>query len=194
MWDLPGPGLEPVFPALAGGFLTTVPPRKSLPYVFNCQISSGLLSKCTVQNVLRPHALVTLLQARLFERNLCIISKFSSPVFCSYTDKNFWLRLGADKREERSLWRLERQRGAGSNGTNVVWGLSSPPLLASVMDPHSDTQVSNQERGRTRTGQVGTPVAGPLGSLPTWKGLGTRIAAPWFQGLFIKVIITFLWL
>ena len=30
MWDLPGPGLEPVSLALAGGFLTTEPPRKSL--------------------------------------------------------------------------------------------------------------------------------------------------------------------
>ena len=30
MWDLPGPGLEPVFPALAGRFLTTVPPGKPL--------------------------------------------------------------------------------------------------------------------------------------------------------------------
>ena len=29
MWDLPGPGLEPMFPALAGGFLITVPPGKS---------------------------------------------------------------------------------------------------------------------------------------------------------------------
>ena len=28
MWGLPGPGLEPVSPALAGGFLTTVPPGK----------------------------------------------------------------------------------------------------------------------------------------------------------------------
>ena len=28
MWDLPGPGLEPVPPALAGGFLTTAPPGK----------------------------------------------------------------------------------------------------------------------------------------------------------------------
>ena len=27
-WDLPGPGLEPVFPALAGRFSTTVPPGK----------------------------------------------------------------------------------------------------------------------------------------------------------------------
>ena len=29
MWDLPRPGLEPVTPALAGGLLTTAPPRKS---------------------------------------------------------------------------------------------------------------------------------------------------------------------
>ena len=29
MWDLPRPGLEPVSPALAGGFLTTVPAGKT---------------------------------------------------------------------------------------------------------------------------------------------------------------------
>ena len=34
MWDLPRPGLEPVSPALAGGFLTTVPQGKSLLFVF----------------------------------------------------------------------------------------------------------------------------------------------------------------
>ena len=28
MWDIPGPGLEPMSPALAGGFSTTVPPGK----------------------------------------------------------------------------------------------------------------------------------------------------------------------
>ena len=28
MWDPPRPGLEPVSPALAGGFLTTAPPGK----------------------------------------------------------------------------------------------------------------------------------------------------------------------
>ena len=32
MWDLPGPGLELVSPALAGGFLITVPPGK--PHLF----------------------------------------------------------------------------------------------------------------------------------------------------------------
>ena len=30
MWDLPGPAIEPVSPALAGGFMTTGPPGKSL--------------------------------------------------------------------------------------------------------------------------------------------------------------------
>ena len=35
MWDLPGPGLEPVSPALAGGFLTTTPRGKSLKRVLN---------------------------------------------------------------------------------------------------------------------------------------------------------------
>ena len=29
MWNLPGSGIEPVSPALAGGFLSTVPPGKS---------------------------------------------------------------------------------------------------------------------------------------------------------------------
>ena len=34
MWDLPGPGIESMSPALAGGFLTTVPPGKSLHSFF----------------------------------------------------------------------------------------------------------------------------------------------------------------
>ena len=32
MWDLPGPGMEPVSPALAGRFLTSRPPGKPCPY------------------------------------------------------------------------------------------------------------------------------------------------------------------
>ena len=34
MWDIPGPGLKPVSPALAGGFLTTVPTREALLCMF----------------------------------------------------------------------------------------------------------------------------------------------------------------
>ena len=36
MWDLPGPGLEPVSPALAGRFSTTAPPGKSWRPVLAC--------------------------------------------------------------------------------------------------------------------------------------------------------------
>ena len=45
MWDPPGPGLEPVSPALVGRFSTTAPPGKPLP-VF--------LSETCVQHCLVP--------------------------------------------------------------------------------------------------------------------------------------------
>ena len=32
IWDLPGPGIEPLCPALAGGFFTTGPPGKPLEW------------------------------------------------------------------------------------------------------------------------------------------------------------------
>ena len=35
MWDLPGPGLEPVSPALASGFLSTVPPGKPCSWLLS---------------------------------------------------------------------------------------------------------------------------------------------------------------
>ena len=41
---LHGPGVEPVFPALAGGFLPTVPPGKSYLAFFNA-FSDGFLSR-----------------------------------------------------------------------------------------------------------------------------------------------------
>ena len=43
MWDLPGPGLEPVSPALAGGFLTTAPPGESAN-MFNHNIKKKKLN------------------------------------------------------------------------------------------------------------------------------------------------------
>ena len=44
IWDLPGPGLEPVSPALAGGFLTTAPPGKSKKCVLMLQ--GDMFSMC----------------------------------------------------------------------------------------------------------------------------------------------------
>ena len=40
IWDLPGPGIEPMSLALAGGFLTIAPPEKSPEgQIFNIQQS-----------------------------------------------------------------------------------------------------------------------------------------------------------
>ena len=53
MRDLPGPGLKPVSPALAGGLLTTAPPVKSLVVIFlkasnntTIMVESHLISFC----------------------------------------------------------------------------------------------------------------------------------------------------
>ena len=44
MWDLPRPGLKPVSPALAGGFLTIVPPGK-VPYmIFKVSLLTSIKS------------------------------------------------------------------------------------------------------------------------------------------------------
>ena len=46
MWDLPGPVLEPVFPALVGGFLTTAPPGKPQIKVFKDSVRGEGLRMC----------------------------------------------------------------------------------------------------------------------------------------------------
>ena len=44
MWDLPGLGIEPVSPALAGGFLRTEPPWKPQHNAFIWSFFSSLLA------------------------------------------------------------------------------------------------------------------------------------------------------
>ena len=72
MWDPPGPGHEPVSPALAGGFPTTAPPGKSEaevllhttpPPVFNPGFggTTAGLSNFSVQNIY-PGSLLKLMQ------------------------------------------------------------------------------------------------------------------------------------
>ena len=50
MWDLPGPGHEPVSLALAGGFLTTA--GKSLHFVFKDWILQKVSSKPSLKNMI----------------------------------------------------------------------------------------------------------------------------------------------
>ena len=47
MWDLPGPGHEPVSPALAGGFPTTAPPGKPLSWLFLNVLCAFEFHHCT---------------------------------------------------------------------------------------------------------------------------------------------------
>ena len=54
MWDLPRPGIEPVSPALAGGFLSTAPPGKSLLLVL--KIEALLLSRYGEEKAMAPHS------------------------------------------------------------------------------------------------------------------------------------------
>ena len=53
VWDLPGPGLEPMSPALAGGFLTTEPPGKSL--CFSLWLWFIVLSHCSLFSSTSPN-------------------------------------------------------------------------------------------------------------------------------------------
>ena len=52
MWDLPGPGIEPVSTALAGGFLTTRPHGKPMTLLLNeTDRSTGLLNTVSQQKI-----------------------------------------------------------------------------------------------------------------------------------------------
>ena len=51
MWDLPGPGIEPASPALAGGFFITEPPQKSQVDILNPlyrYLHVKIVNKCTL--------------------------------------------------------------------------------------------------------------------------------------------------
>ena len=54
LWDLLRPGLKPMSPALAGGFLTTAPPRKSHIHTQNCCLPDELTTLSLYNEFLYP--------------------------------------------------------------------------------------------------------------------------------------------
>ncbi|KAJ8782227.1 hypothetical protein J1605_010206 [Eschrichtius robustus] len=68
MWDLPGPGLEPVSPALAGRLSTTAPPGKPKTY--------SLEDKFRFPSYQRRNQLA---QHRILELEKTLISSLISP-------------------------------------------------------------------------------------------------------------------
>ena len=73
MWDLPGLGLEPTSPVLAGGFLTTAPPGKSLWLLFSLPLHLSFDFLFLVH--LHPQICIFLLAALGLH---CCIQAFSS--------------------------------------------------------------------------------------------------------------------
>ena len=94
MWNLPGPGLVPVSPALAGGFLITVPPGKPLTVCLKCHHSEWVhfcrnkflwpFIKTRLLDIFRLFSEFCLLHAVFFMNNLVHIdfswSSFSTLI------------------------------------------------------------------------------------------------------------------
>ena len=80
MWDLPGPGLEPVSPLFAGGFLTTSPPGK--PHIFLLMVSFDqipqIITNTKIQTVLTgtlPQGLGVVVKSGLEVSDLLLVLK-----------------------------------------------------------------------------------------------------------------------
>ena len=81
MWDLPRPGLEPVCPALAGRFSTTVPPGKPL---------STFLKNISTERIL---GLLNSLLEPNRHASLLITRSLSKYTFCGTCVLCLWPRL-----------------------------------------------------------------------------------------------------
>ena len=79
MWDLPRPGLEPVSPALAGGFLTTAPPGKPFLRLFDTPF---LVFECLLSGFFAE------LHVRKHTMSDCLVIGSTSPVYETFLPKN----------------------------------------------------------------------------------------------------------
>ena len=73
MWDLPGPGLEPMSPALAGGFLTTAPSGKPYDMFYtNPMVTTKNKSRAKTQNIKKEESEENIIknhQSKMADRN-----------------------------------------------------------------------------------------------------------------------------
>ena len=78
MWDLPGPGLEPVSPALAEGFPTTAPPGKPPQLVF--EASMTLMPK-PEKDFIRKKLYTTISHTHRHKKSSTNISKSKADIY-----------------------------------------------------------------------------------------------------------------
>ena len=97
MWDLPGPGLEPVPPALAGRFLTTAPPGKTLCFNLVSNFSSWSIS----QNLFKE--LIVTANAmdhrRVLVTLLCILHELFKNGIIKITGQSCYIHLADEEIE-----------------------------------------------------------------------------------------------
>ena len=84
MWDLPGPGLEPVSPALAGGFLTTAPPGKSLRDYLTVPLLFLFESNFIIVRGLREKTTCILVVLKSYDRKLKYKASVSEEISHQY--------------------------------------------------------------------------------------------------------------
>ena len=83
LWNLPGPGIEPMSPALAGGFLTTGPPGKSqtiFPILDVLDLCCALMWDCRADG----HRVLSLLTSLL--NHICILFPALYSSLCTSTN------------------------------------------------------------------------------------------------------------
>ena len=91
MWNLPGPGIEPVSPAMAGGFLTTALPGKSL-------LSQSYLSSSQTPSTGSPNLFLGFIKLlclhafclKLFGLAVCSAQSVLPPTFCRVMTSSFF--------------------------------------------------------------------------------------------------------
>ena len=97
MWDLPGPGIEPVSPALAGGFFTTAPPGKSQMLNLKALLYHIWLSHCFKLIIIQ---LCCSYFCKIFTTRSKILCIFYAKRVCAYLPKVLVL----PGRMESGLW------------------------------------------------------------------------------------------
>ena len=115
MWDLPGSGLEPVSPALAGGFLTTAPPGKAP----GCAFLMGRPQKRCVSSVhhSRWHTLHVCPHVGEISLDPLVQEVSARPSHCPVTLHSLYLicNLWAD------TWRLYKYPDPNHTFTHWFW-------------------------------------------------------------------------
>ena len=140
MWDLPGSGIEPGSPALAGRFFTTEPPWK--PHVL-ILVFAFMIRLCFF---LCPLILGTARQFPLFLSLRCGLCAWPCLAFSNSV-------LVCSGETPRVFW-LQSMCFGGSLSSVLSWSLAIPSVVRSTATYSRDRGGKGQPMGCVSTGQL----------------------------------------